>query len=158
MSQSNKIVTLANLIQLFKSHLPKLFKFGVIGASAAIIDFSVFAFLLRLFASSVSADANPGFSSIAVANTAGILVGFVWSFFLQKHWAFEAKGNAWLQFIATAMLLGFNIILTSFAIPIVSTKAAISLESSKILMQFVVVAWNYVIYNYLIFRQLDSTK
>jgi len=154
MTESNTTIT-ASFMQLFKKHLPKLFKFGLIGGSAAIIDFGVFAFLLHFFAASASIGIGSELSPITIANTAGILTGFVWSFFLQKHWAFKAKGNAWLQFIATAVLLVLNIVITSSAIPVLSSDVGISLEASKIVTQLIVVAWNYAIYNCLIFRQLE---
>lgn len=155
MTELDKNITATGFVHLLKSHLPKLCKFGLIGASAAAIDFGIFASLLHFFAASSTVS---DFSSVTIANTAGILAGFLWSFFLQKHWAFKAQGNAWLQFLATALLLGFNIVVTSFAIPLISTHAGVSLEISKVVMQVAVVAWNYLLYNYFIFKQFGGKE
>lgn len=159
MTELNKTITAPGFIHLLKSHLPKLLKFGVIGVSAAVLDFGIFALLLRTLAPSQIAFANNlEFSPVTIANTAGILTGFFWSFFLQKYWAFKAAGKAWAQFIATAFLLGFNILITSFAIPLISINASVSLEVAKVFMQVAVVAWNYLLYNYFIFKQLGDKE
>lgn len=143
-------------MQQLKSHAPKLLKYGFVGVSAVIVDFCVFVFLLWALAN--TKETISLLSPVTIANTSGILIGFLWSFILQKHWAFKAKGNTWKQLAATALLMGCNIIITNLAIPLIVTHANTSIETAKFAMQVTVVSWNYLIYNHLIFKHFGDKE
>ena len=132
-------------------------KYVIVGGGAAIVDFVVFVSLLALIQHGIqNAFLATHTPAIAWANTVGILCGFFWSFFWQRHWVFAAQGSASLQLILTAGLLVFNIIVTNLAIPLLTNSCMIPVEWSKIIMQIAVVFWNFIIYQYLIFRATGS--
>lgn len=137
------------LISTSNSNQAKFLRYVLIGGSAALLDFSVFFLLFKLLSWSLPWAST---SIILVANTVGILAGFVWGFFLQKIWAFQAKGRAEIQFFYTLLLLIFNILLTSVAIAPLAELLHQPIAVAKIIMQIVVVLWNYCIYNYFIFK------
>jgi putative flippase GtrA len=133
-------------------NLVRLLKYGITGVTAAILDFLVFVIGLRLF-EAFSVSSMFTVTSSTIANTAGILVGFLWSFILQKYWAFESTGRPFVQFFSVGLLLIINIIITSHLIPIISTDFSIKIEIAKVIMQVMVVVWNFAILNWLIFRK-----
>lgn len=154
----NKTITTQSFVQQLKSHFPKLLKYGSVGASAALLDFGIFVFLLWVLTTYSTGENILFFSPVTIANTTAIVSGFLWSFILQKYWAFNAKGNTWLQLIATSLLMACNIVITNYAIPLIAVSANISLEAAKFIMQITVVSWNYIIYNYFIFKHVGDKE
>ena len=156
MNKQPKTISWLNFFCQIKDHLPQLFKFILAGGSAAILDFGVFTLFLKFV------EHSPGetdkFYTIAIANCSGILAGFLWGFFLQKYWAFRARNKGWQQFVATAILLLFNMTITSLAIPMLATGFNLSSPTAKIIMQAVVVIWNYLIYHFFIFKQTGEQR
>ncbi|WP_027468384.1 GtrA family protein [Deefgea rivuli] len=130
----------------------KFIRYGLIGGSAAVLDFSVFFVCFKLLlAISYSSTMIP-FHAISIANTLGILSGFVWGFFMQKKWAFQADGRTQSQFVYTTLLLIFNILVSSWAIYPLSEMLNGNASIAKLVMQVLVVFWNYFIYSYFIFK------
>lgn len=126
----------------------KLFKFSkyiIVGLSAVAVDFGVFIFLLDMLDFSLS-----------IANAAGIVVGFLWSFSLNRLWAFQSSANYFVQFCLTFFLLLFNILATTFLISILVEQFEVPAAYAKIAMQAAVVLWNFIIYNYFIFKNEDE--
>jgi putative flippase GtrA len=119
----------------------KLARYIVIGLSAAALDFSVFIFLIKITE-----------SSLLVANTLAILVGFFWSFILNKLWAFNSIRAPGFQLFLTFLLLLFNILVTSLLIDFLVEEFQWPISWAKILVQTSVVFWNFIIYNYFIFK------
>lgn len=119
----------------------KLARYIVIGLSAAALDFSVFIFLIKITE-----------SSLLVANTLAILVGFFWSFILNKLWAFNSIRAPGFQLFLTFLLLLFNILVTSLLIDFLVEEFQCPISWAKILVQTSVVFWNFIIYNYFIFK------
>lgn len=119
----------------------KLARYIVIGLSAAALDFSVFIFLIKITE-----------SSLLVANTLAILVGFFWSFILNKLWAFNSIRAPSFQLFLTFLLLLFNILVTSLLIDFLVEEFQCPISWAKILVQTSVVFWNFIIYNYFIFK------
>lgn len=157
MNKRPKIIT--THAQPSRNQLSTLFKYGFTGASAALLDFALFALSLHFLTLNLSQEYYLDFfSPLVIANTLGILGGFLWSFLLQKYWAFKTRGNALLQLTATAALLLFNITITSLAIPLIAANMAISVEAAKIIMQVTVVGWNYLIYNYIVFKHCEGKE
>lgn len=119
----------------------KLARYIVIGLSAAALDFSVFIFLIKITE-----------SSLLVANTLAILVGFFWSFILNKLWAFNSIRAPGFQLFLTFLLLLFNILVTSLLIDFLVEEFQCPISWAKIFVQTSVVFWNFIIYNYFIFK------
>lgn len=119
----------------------KFSKYIIVGLSAVAVDFGVFIFLLDML-----------YFSLSIANAAGIIVGFLWSFSLNKLWAFQSSTNSFVQFFLTFFLLLFNILATTFLIAILVEQFVVPAAYAKIAMQAAVVLWNFIIYNYFIFK------
>lgn len=140
--------------------LTKFIKYGLTGGSAAVLDFFIFVIVLTILNKhygTVSIQQHL-FNPIIIANTAGILCGFLWSFILQKYWTFRSSGQPLLQLLLTATLLAFNIAITNLCIPLLSNLLNGKIEIAKIIMQIAVVIWNYAIYNAFIFKKSRNTN
>lgn len=134
----------------------RIARYLIAGASAALVDFGVFSLCLKLLPTLPIVGGQGNLSVTTLANAAGILTGFLWAFCLQKFWAFRSRGSALPQMLATAILLGLNIFVTSLAIPWLSSTFGIGLSLAKIVMQGIVVTWNYLILHKLVFRTVRS--
>lgn len=146
-----KIIKISNFFSAVRIHLPRMAKFIATGVSAAIIDFTIYVLVIKAFSKTLASDNY----AIAMANCLGILSGFVWAFVLQKYWTFKTKGKAFNQFIGTTILLIFNMVITSLAIPKL-VAAGTGLEAAKVIMQIIVVGWNYFIYHFFIFKNKEE--
>ncbi|MGL6041191.1 MAG: GtrA family protein [Deefgea sp.] len=138
-----------SFINTSTSSKAKFIRYVLIGGSAALLDFTIFILLFNFFSWIFFGSSS---SIIFIANTVGILSGFVWGFFLQKIWAFQSKGRTHIQFFYTVLLLAFNILITSLAIVPLALLLNNHISLAKVTMQIVVVLWNYFIYNYFIFK------
>ncbi|NOU22450.1 MAG: GtrA family protein [Methyloglobulus sp.] len=137
-----------------RKHFIKFLKYVLVGLSAAILDFGIFIACLKLLHNS-SGGIFTNFSKIestTVANALGITSGFLWSFILNRYWAFRSTGYPLTQFVSMIALVFVNIVITSFFIPLLSGGLNIKLEWAKVIMQIAVVGWNYLIYHHLIFK------
>lgn len=130
----------------------KLFKYGISGSMAALLDFLIFAICLRLL-ESFSISSLGTITSTTIANTIGIVAGFLCAFLLQKYWAFKSEGQPLPQILMVGLLLAINVTITSHYIPKVSIYFDIKIEIAKIIMQILVVTWNFAILNFLVFRK-----
>lgn len=137
-----------------KNHYIQFLKYLFVGGSAALLDFSTFIVALNAIEKTeIGFSKNLfGTTPAAIANTLGILIGFLWSFLLNKYWAFRAQGNTKTQLFLVSLLLLSNITITNFLITILHYDLDISSEWAKILMQIAVVGWNYLLYQYFIFK------
>ncbi len=133
----------------------KFIRYVLVGGSSALLDFFVFLVLFKLFLwlfpSAIS-------SIIPIVNIAGILSGFTWGFWLQKTWTFQSKGQTHIQFFYTLLLLLFNILITSWAIAPLAMLFNDQIVLAKIIMQIVIMLWNYFIYNYFIFKDAGGCQ
>lgn len=131
-------------------------KYLFIGGSAALLDFSMFMISLNVLEKMQSTPTGSIFSitPAGIANTLGIIVGFLWSFLLNKYWAFRAKGNSTIQFFLVLLLVVFNTAVTSILIGILHYHLLMPPELAKIILQITVVGWNYLIYRHLIFKNV----
>ena len=121
--------------------LYKFAKYVAVGLSAAAVDFGVFIVLF-----------NVGVA-LPLANGLALAAGFLWSFVLNKIWAFQSGSAPFMQLLLTLLLLLFNIVVSSFLIVVLIERLGMAPAWAKILMQAVVVLWNFIIYNHVIFKK-----
>ncbi len=133
----------------------RFFKYGLSGGTAALLDFMTFAILLRLL-KAFSISSLFSITSITIANTLGVLVGFICAFLLQKYWAFKSEGQPLPQLLMVGLLVIINIAITNYFIPKVSAYFDIKIEAAKIIMQILVVFWNFAILNFVVFSKNRS--
>jgi putative flippase GtrA len=134
------------------SYSLRFLKYGLSGIAAAIVDFLVF-LLFFYFLSHNDFLSMRILSPSTTANIAGTLAGFFCGFLLQKYWAFQSKGKTIYQLIAVGTLLVINIIVTSYVILILNNNLGIPVEIAKIMTQIMVIAWNFIILNFIIFKK-----
>ena len=81
-----------------------------------------------------------------------VVAGFLYSFILNRTWAFRSKENPVRQFVLMLILLAVNTVITSEAISLMGRGMGIPFPIAKITMQLAVAFWNYVIYAKIIYR------
>ncbi|MCI5605254.1 MAG: GtrA family protein, partial [Clostridia bacterium] len=87
-----------------------------------------------------------------IANTAAVVIGFIYSFILNRTWAFKSKDNFMRQLILMIILLAFNTVISNEAISIMGRNLLIPFVIAKPIMQIAVAVWNYFIYDKIIYR------
>ena len=128
--------------------LKQLRRYLIIGCSAAALEFLLFASLGFFFKD----------IHIYVKNSIGYIVGFFFSFLLNRNWAFESKDNWVRQIILYFVLFAFNLFISN----IVVNYLAIFIEAhffeqwlaemvAKIFSMGVIVIWNFIIYKKVIY-------
>jgi len=127
-------------------------KYLFFGASAALVDFTLFNITLYLLQSNTVelSKTTVGFNNIFIANVFGLSAGFLWAFFSQRQWVFESKNHIASQFLGTLALLIFNMFASSYMIEL--CHSTIGTAPAKLLAQISVVIWNYWIYRFFIFK------
>lgn len=137
-----------------KGGMGKFVRYVFVGGSAVVVDFAVFELLMLVLGK--DALVNIGTWSIApekIANSAAVVIGFVYSFVLNRNWAFKSKGNALRQLILMVLLLVFNTLVSNEAISFMGRGIGIPFVIAKPIMQVVVAVWNYFIYDKIIYRE-----
>ncbi len=136
-----------------KGGIGKFIRYILIGGSAVIIDFAVFEALLLL----LGKDNNITlFSAVIepekIANTVAVITGFIYSFILNRTWAFKSKDNILRQLILMIILLIINTLISNEAISFMGRSIGIPFVIAKPVMQVLVAVWNYFIYDKIIYR------
>lgn len=95
-------------------------------------------------------------SGTALAAPAGLVVGFVINFTLNKAWSFENKGHD-TKLVLTQVgmyvtLVVINTIFTYFFVELLKNADLLAPKYSKLLASILIIAWNYIIYKKIIFR------
>ena len=110
---------LSNFQYTLKKYVSKrALKYLFFGASAALVDFTLFNVTLYFLQSDTAALNNTtvGFNNIFIANVIGLSAGFLWAFFTQRQWVFESNNHIAGQFFGTLALLIFNMFASSYMI------------------------------------------
>ena len=136
-----------------KGGIGKFIRYAFVGASAVIVDFAVFEILLLL----IGADTRLEIFSLSIepekiANTAAVVIGFIYSFILNRTWAFKSDGNPLRQLVFMIILLIFNTFISNEAISFMGRNMGIPFAAAKPVMQAAVAVWNYFIYDKIIYR------
>lgn len=135
---------------MFGSALPTSVRYLIVGATSAFFDFAVYQITLWVFSS--LHNHLPVYPE-KLANTCGMLVGFLMSFTLNKYWSFNAKDHAMRQFFQSVLLLAFNTLIGAFLITFFIRELQMQSSIAKILLQAVLVSWNYYIFKHIIYRR-----
>lgn len=136
-----------------KGGIGKFIRYVLVGGSAVIVDFAVFEIILLVIGADNSITL---FSHSAapekIANTAAVIIGFIYSFVLNRTWAFKSEDNAAKQIILMLILLALNTFISSEAISFMGRTIGIPFVIAKPVMQVAVALWNYFIYDKIIYR------
>lgn len=135
-----------------KGGLAEFLKYAAVGCGAVLVDFGLFEILLQLLGREreiiiFSVSLHPE----QMANTAGMLAGFFFSYLINRVWTFRSSGNVPRQLALMALLLCVNILITNQAITFLGRKAGAPFALAKPLMQAVTALWNFVYYKYVVY-------
>lgn len=121
------------------------FRYLIIGGSSAFIEYVSFLLI------------NVYLYNVVVANVASFIFGFIYSFLLHRVWTFKGsyKHSTNRQLLSYLSLALINILLTSFLIKFQVITVGISPFIAKIVCMVVVVVWNYLLLNRIIFIKND---
>lgn len=125
----------------------KRVRYLLIGGSSAFIEFVCFVFLNKIL------------GLIVIANIISFLVGLLYSFLLHRLWTFRGnhKINPKLQFLSYTVLAVMNLIITSNMIFYLNSSLHVPAWIAKLICMVLVVIWNFIILNKLIFKLTPST-
>lgn len=126
-----------------KNYLQKSFvKYLIAGGGAAVAEYGSFALLYHAS------------HRVAVANSVSYLFGLLTSFLLNRYWVFNHGQHRKVvsQMILYAILVCVNLGLINVVI-IVLAYFGISPYIGKLAAMAVIVVWNFVVYNKVIFRR-----
>ena len=87
-----------------------------------------------------------------IDSISAVVIGFIYSFILNRTWAFKSKDNFMRQLILMIILLAFNTVISNEAISIMGRNLLIPFVIAKPIMQVAVAVWNYFIYDKIIYR------
>jgi len=136
-----------------KGGIGKFIRYILIGGSAVIVDFAVFEVLLLLLGKDNTISL---FSTVIepekIANTIAVITGFIYSFILNRTWAFKSKDNILRQLVLMIILLIINTLISNEAISFMGRSIGIPFVIAKPVMQVLVAVWNYFIYDKIIYR------
>jgi len=120
----------------------KKIKYLFVGGSAFLIEYGLFLAL------------NNTLKLLIVANIASFIVGLTYSFILHQKWTFagDHRHDAKRQAISYLLLALVNVILTSFIIAFLVDALDVLPFLAKIICMLLVVAWNFLILNKIIFK------
>ncbi len=131
---------LLNIIK--KINAMQFSKYLVAGTASLALDFFAFYFVLHIFD-----------WSIINANILGMVTGFISGFLLYHYWVFVNNKFALVTFLYMTFLFVINIFLVSYLIFILIDDLGLPVELAKIILQIGMVAWNFFIYKFIIFKR-----
>lgn len=123
--------------------VPRPIKFLISGGSAAIVEYILFLVLLGLME-----------QYILVIQAVSFLAGFVVSFTLNKTWVFSSKnsGRTYHELWKYAVLATANLVISGLFIWLLVDVYDQSAYISKLVVMVVIAAWNYFIFQKIIFK------
>ncbi len=126
-------------------------RYVLVGASGAVVDFLVFWLTYQAVR-----DLLPTLAE-GVSNAAGMIVGAIYCFLLNRSWSFRSFGRVWRQAGGYAVLMTFNIFFSSFVIHLLESRVGLPLPLCKVAAMGLIFLWNYLINRFLIFRRGQKT-
>lgn len=124
---------------------PSLLRYTIVGFVSLTADYIVFMLLYRLFG-----------INTAIAVPAGLTVGLVVNFMLNKLWSFGNRDHLIKQYIKQVIyyivLVIINSVFTYFFIELLRINNLLDPEFSKLFATAITTLWNYVLYKKIIFR------
>lgn len=119
----------------------QLIRFLISGGSAAALEYGLFLLMTAWWS---------GQGLVFVAQTVSFMAGMVVSFGLNKYWSFQSTGHTGRQFVQYAGLAFLNIVLSNLVLSGLLALAVPALVA-KLIVMAMVAAWNFVIFQRLIF-------
>jgi len=120
----------------------KRIKYLFVGGSAFLLEYGLFLIL------------NSTLNLLILANVLSFVVGLVYSFVLHQKWTFagDHKHDPRKQAASYLLLALVNVVLTSFIITLLVDSLGVLPFVAKIICMLLVVAWNFLILNKIIFK------
>lgn len=125
------------------THKGQILRYLLVGGSSALVDFGVF---VATYYGLKESDKVFFLYPEQAANIVAISVAFVYSFLLHRIWSFRSVGNPGREFMLVGLLVLFNTLLTSALISFLVRGAGLDPRFAKILLQALIVCWNYWIF------------
>jgi len=125
-----------------KTLADKKVKYLFVGGSAFLIEYGLFLIL------------NSTLNLLILANVISFIVALVYSFILHQKWTFagDHKHDFKKQAVSYLLLACVNVVLTSFIITFLVDSLGVLPFVAKIICMLLVVAWNFLILNRIIFK------
>ena len=122
----------------------RLFKFGLVGLSGLLIDFSI-TYLLK----------EKVLINKYIANATGFSCAVISNFLLNKYWTFNSVSNKLIsnQFFLFAIISVMGLCINSSVIMLLIKKMNIRFYLSKAIAVCIVFIWNFSMNNYITFHQ-----
>ena len=124
----------------------RIIKFLISGLAAATVEYIVFIVLQQ----HVDGD------KIVISQSVSFLSGFVLSFSLNKFWVFKSEGGLGDELLRYISLLLINLMATNIIIHALINYTHLDDWVAKIIVMIMVAAWNYVIFQKLVFNRNHS--
>lgn len=118
----------------------KIFRYLLVGGSAYILDISSIWFMHEIL-----------FLELWISTVIAGLMAFIFTFTLQRNFAFQSKSPTTKSFYLYLLLVIFNMIATVVFVEVGDIFG--SWEIGRTLAALVIPIWNFYIYNRLIFPQ-----
>ena len=119
----------------------KFIKYVISGGFAALFEFVTFSILHWMK------------SDLLICQCISYIAGLLVSFSLNKIWVFKSKSKALRQLFQYVLLAIINLLLTSIIISILVDNLKINGYIAKIIVMGCVVAWNFILYKLVIFKE-----
>jgi putative flippase GtrA len=126
------------------SKIKQIFRFGVTGGTAAVVEYVCFLLLIYVQVSSIVAN--------IISFALSLLVGFT----LHKLWVFKARGRTRRQLTKYLLLAGINVAISSTLIWLAVDVLAYAPWIVKLCTMVLIAASNYLVFSRFIFQTPDS--
>lgn len=130
------------------SHEVRIPRYLIVGTSTAMLDFLLFIVIYHLLPNHILA----GFYPEQWANAVAIGIAFIYSYIMHRKWSFQSHGSLQREFLFMLLLLLINMAISSWGISILNRDFGVSVAFAKIGFQALVTSWNYLLFNYFIFK------
>ncbi len=125
------------------------FRYAFVGGSGFVVDYAIF---LLVLSGLEGALAEPA------ANIAGMAVGAIWCFLLNRLWSFKSKGKITVEAGRYLALLIFNMAASSGLLAIITSTYGFDPRFVKAALMVVIFLWNFLISRFWIFTVPKKTK
>jgi putative flippase GtrA len=143
-----------------KSFYIQVFRYILIGGLATILDFTIFYIASNVFK-----------LHFLIANSISFMFGLTFNYFLSREWVFNKKSHNFkkdftLYVITSAMgliinnlimyvLIDFDILKMIFDLTIKQSSVNLIKLTAKMIATIIVLIWNFISKNYLVFRKSE---
>ncbi|MFN8277624.1 MAG: GtrA family protein [Chitinophagales bacterium] len=119
----------------------KIFKFGVVGFSSFVMDFTITYIAKEKFK-----------LNQYLANSFGFLFAAIYNFTLNRMWTFQSHDTevGW-QFVKFGLSMSFGLLIANALIYVFNEKLNFNFYLSKLMAVCVVMVWNFTMNNLVIF-------